>query len=252
MDARTAGDLGPVWGALTGAAQEAMTSAQVARHLRQEEVTYGALGSPLEVEPGVVRIPVQDLMVKSHGRRVTWPEAWLTLKREGDKWLVAWAEPLFSAAANAYFNTDYVEQLEIAGDIIAVDPYHYRGYLESHYAYRGLARPREAEVALAGAAQRATAVEQPNVEEAIARFQFSLKQPDRALEHVRLALDLAQPYIPDTYSARWQADTLVLGSRVAMALGDQESAATLAEQAAAVDPHNPELAILRFQLAGKQ
>lgn len=251
MEARAAGDLGQVWGLLTEESQEAATSARVAALLRRETVTYEGLGSPVEIEAGLFRIPVIDLIIASSGRSTRWPEAWLTLVQEGDRWQVAWGEPLFEAAANAYFNTQYVEQLEIARDIVAADPYHYRGHLELHYAYRGLNRLRQAELALADAAQRATEFERPVVEEAMARFQLSLNQPGRALEHVQRALELAQPYAPGTYSARWQADTLVVGSRAALALGMEEEAAAMAQQAAALDPDNAELAILRFQLAGR-
>lgn len=244
----SAGDFAQVWGALTGEAQERMGSRAVADYLGQTDVAYTGVGDAVEVEAGVMRVPVAGLTVTDPGRTVQWPEAWLTLIREDEDWAVAWAEPLFDAALSAYHNTDYLEQLDLARAIVAIDPYHYRGYLEMHYAFRGLGRLRQAEYALQLASERATGAQKADVMAAWARFKLALGAPEEAMSYVQQALELAEPYYPGTYSAAWRAETLVLGGQAALALGDGETAALRAEEAAAADPESPALALFRQQL----
>ncbi|MBP2017366.1 hypothetical protein J2Z79_000749 [Symbiobacterium terraclitae] len=248
MASLSAGDFAGVWGALTSEARERMGSSAVAAYLRETEVEYDRVGDAVEVEPGLMRVPVAGLTVTDPGRTVKWPEAWLTLRQEGDGWLVAWADPLFDAALSAYHNTEYVEQLDLARAIVAIDPYHYRGHLEMHYAFRGLGRLRQAEHALQLAQERATAAQKPDVLAAWARFKLAIGAPADALGYAQQALDLAKPYYPGTYSPAWWAETLVLSGQAALALGDGETAALYAEAAAAADPKNAALALFRQQL----
>lgn len=248
MLARVSGDAGAVEALMTSRALRATSQEQI-RLLLRPTTTFDGLGSPTEVEPGVVRIPVQGLTLTSPERSVRWPESWLTLRREGDRWRVAWAEPLMYEATQSYMNGLY--NVDLGHEIVAIDPYHYRGYLELHFVYRGLKRYREAEVAINSAMERATAAQLPDVHDAMARFKLTINAPGEALAHARRALELAAPYVPATYSARWQADTLVVAGRAALASHDQAAAAALAGEAAALDPDNANLAIFRHQLAAK-
>lgn len=249
IQARVEGNAATVHALLTARAQESIARSQVSSLLDQAEATYGDLGSPQEVEPGLVRIAVRGLRLVSPQRTVRWPESWLTLRYEENRWRVAWAEPLFYEASQAYQNGFFLDQLNLGHEIVAIDPYHYRGHLELYYAYQGLARYREAELALNSALQNATPIEQPDVYDAMARFKLQINAPAQALAHASRALELAQPYSPDTYSPRWQADVLVVAGRAALALNDRTSAAALASQAASIDPDNAPLAMFRHQLA---
>lgn len=247
MEARVAGNAAAVEGLLTVRAGREISRSQISRHFEETQASFGGLGSPSTVEPGVVRIPVRDLTLTSRERSILWPESWLTLHYEGERWRVAWAEPLFDVAAQAYQNDRLVDERDLGHAIVGIDPYHYRGYLELHFAYRDLKRYREAEVAINAALERATPVQKPDVHDAMARFKLQINAPGEAVSHARQALDLASPYIPNTYSIRWQADTLVVAARAALGIGDRASAEALVSQAAALDPENADLAIFRHQ-----
>jgi len=249
MEALAAGDGGQVRAALTAEARGRMDTGAVAAYLAEHAVSFTSVGAAREVEPGVMRVPVRGVTVRDPGRTVEWPERFLTLRWEEDRWAVAWAEPLFEPALNAYHNTRYTEQLDLARDIVAIDPYHYRGHLELHYAFRGLGRIRQAEYALNTAWERASAAEKADVMAARARFKLALGAPADALDLAREALDLARPYAPGTYSAAWQAETLVVTAQAALALGDGEAAQALADEAAALDGENAAVAVFRYQLA---
>ncbi|MFZ5825761.1 MAG: hypothetical protein ACOY94_15800 [Bacillota bacterium] len=248
MEARVGGDAAAVESMLTARARKEITRSQISLYLNEASTGYGGLGSPSPMEPGVVRIPVRDLTLTGRERSTRWPESWLTLRYEGDRWRVAWAEPLFNLAAQAYQNDRLVDELRYGHAIAAIDPYHYRGYLEQHFALRDLKRYRLAEVAINNALERAMPAQRPDVHDAMARFMLQVNAPAQALTHARQALDLAAPHTPDTYSTRWQADTLVVAARAALGLGDRTTAEALASQAAALDPQNAELAIFRHQL----
>lgn len=234
---------------LTTRAQKAISRSLLSSYFEQIETSYSDLGSPREAEPDLVRIPVRNLTLASPQRTVRWPEVWLTLRYEGNRWKVAWTEPLFDEAFQAYQNGLFLDQLNLAGEMVRIDPYHYRGHLELHFAYQGLKRPREAEVAIRTALQRATPAQLPDVYDAFARFMLAINAPTQAFEHARRALELAQPFAPDTYSPRWQADTLVVAGRAALAVNDRANAEAMATQAAALDPENANLAMFRHQLA---
>lgn len=249
MEALAGGDAGQVWGALTAEARRRMDSGAVASYLADHTVRFEAVGAAREIEPGVMRVAVRGVTVRDPGRAVEWSEWSLTLRWEEDRWAVAWAGPLFEPALTAYHNTRYHEQLNLARDIVAIDPYHYRGHLELHYAFRGLGRIRQAEYALNTAWERASAAEKADVMAARARFKLALGAPADALDLAREALDLARPYAPGTYSPSWQAETLVLAAQAALALGDVDAAQALAEEAAAVDADNAAVAVFRYQLA---
>lgn len=251
MQARTAGDAGAVSAMITARAQRSVSRSQVSRYLTETKTGFAGLGSPEAVEPGLIRIPVRNLTLISKEQTVRWPEAWLTLRYEGDRWRVDWADPLFDVAAQAYHNDLLVDERNLGYDIVAIDPYHYRGYLELHFAYRDLKQYRAAEVAINNALERATPAQRPDAHDAMARFKLAINAPDQALTHARQAIDLAAPLIPDTYSIRWQADTLVIAARAALAVGDRTTAEALAGQAASLDPENANLAIFRHQLAAK-
>ncbi len=248
LSARAAGDSGAVYAALEERAQSAMTRSLVAEYMDDVTATFGDIGTPVEVEPSLVRIPIKDLILTDEGRSIRWPEVWLTMAYEG-KWRVAWAEPLFRDAAQAYQNDLVVEQLSLARKSISIDPYHYRGYLELHFAYRDLKRYREAEVALADALDRATPAELPVVHDTFARFKLLLNQPADGLAHARQALSLAATFSPETYPSEWTADTLVVAGRAALALNDQATAGEYAAQAATLDPENASLAVFQYQMA---
>lgn len=233
MQARVNGNAARVYEMLTTRAQKSVTRSRVSGYLSAAETTFADLGSPQEVEPGVVRIAVKNLALIGRERTVRWPEAWLTLRYESNHWRVAWAEPLFAEAAQAYQNAQFLDELKLGHEIVAIDPYHYRGYLELHFAYRELARMREAEAALNTALARTTPAQQPDAHDAMARFKLELGDPNGALAHARRALELAGPYVPGTYSVRWQADTLVVAGRAALAANDRATAEAMAGQAAA-------------------
>jgi len=249
LNARMEGDARAAYAQLTARAQKLIPLEKVSRLFQETEISYENVGQPWQVDTGVVRVPVRNVVIKEPGRIIHWPEIWLTLRWEDERWRVAWAEPLFADAALAYFNSRYSEGLELAESIIAIDPYHYRGYLEQHFLYRSLKQHREADAAMGSALHYATPVELPAVLDARARFKLDLNAPAEALEHAREALERARPYIPSTYSYNWQADTLVVAARAAMAMGDSALAAAFADEAAAVDPANATLAVFRQQLA---
>lgn len=249
LNARMDGDARRAYAQLTARTQRLISLEEVSRLFAETQIRYGELGQPWQVDTGVVRVPVRDLVITEPGRTIRWPEVWLTLRYEDERWRVAWAEPLFDDATQAYFNSRFSEGLELSESIISIDPYHYRGYLEQHFIYRSLKQYREADAALGNALFYATPVELPAVLDAQARFKLDLNAPAEALEHALDALERARPYIPDTYSHRWQADTLIVAARAALALGDSAGAAAFAEQAAAADPTNASLAVFQWQLA---
>lgn len=249
MEARIAGNAAAVESILTARARREISRSLISRHFEEAQASFAGLGSPSAVEPGVVRIPVRDLTLTDRERSIRWPETWLTLRYEGERWRVAWAEPLFDLASQAYQNDRLVDERNLGHAIVAIDPYHYRGYLELHFAYRDLKRYREAEVAINNALERATPVQKPDVHDAMARFKLQINAPGEALTHARQAIDLASPHIPNTYSTRWQVDTLVVAARAALGVGDRAAAEALASQAAGLDPENADLAIFRHQLA---
>lgn len=251
MQARVAGDAAALHAMLTARAETAISRSQVSRHVEGIRVSYTGLGSPSAVEPGVVRIPVRNLQLAGPERTVQWPESWLTLRYEGDRWRVAWAEPLFDEAANAFMNDLLTDQLKLGHAIVAIDPYHYRGYLELHFAYRDLQRYREAEVAIREALRKATTAQEPDGYDALARFQLVVNAPGEALATARRALELAAPLVPDTYSVKWQADTLVAAGRAALAAGDRTTAEAYANQAAGLDPANASLSVFRHRLTAQ-
>jgi len=245
MAALAAGDFAQVWNALTREARQRMGSGAVADYIAQTDVAYDRIGNAVEVEDGVMRVPVAGLTLTDPGRTVQWPEAWLTLKWEDEDWAVAWADPLFDAALSAYYNTEYLDHLDLARAIVAIDPYHYRGHLEMHYAFRALSRPRQAEYELHLASERATDAQMADVLAAWARFKLALGAPVEAMSYAEQALKRAEPYYPGTYSAAWRAETLVLSGQAALLLGDGETAVLRAEEAATADPDNPSLALFR-------
>jgi len=249
MESLAAGDFDRVWGALTAEARRRMDAEVVQAYLAGHDITYEAVGGAREVDAGVVRVAVSDLVVGDAGRSVHWPESWLTLRWEDDRWAVAWAGPLFEPAETAYHNTLYQDQFELASDIVAIDPYHYRGHLELHYAYRGLGRIRQAEYALATVLERATSPEKADVIAAKARFRLALGAPEDALAYALEALELARPFTPGTYSPAWQAETLILGAQAALSLGDAETAQQLVDRAADVDPESVAVAVFRYHHA---
>lgn len=248
LRARADRDARALHGALTAKAQKAMSRSDVANFLSQERVAYGAIGPVQERDHDWVQVQVHDLAITTHEQTVRWPEVWLTLHYEQDRWRVAWAEPLMSQAAQAYQNGLLGQELELGRTIVEIDPFHYRGYLEQHYAYRGLKHPREAEVRLVQAFERATPPQLPDVHDAMARFKLGLNQPAEALSHARQALEKAAPYIPYLYSARWQADVMVVAGRALLGTGDRAGAEEYARRAAQIDPDNASLAIFHSQL----
>ncbi|HYF92791.1 MAG TPA: hypothetical protein VD969_11160 [Symbiobacteriaceae bacterium] len=248
LQSRADHDAGAVHGLLTERAREALTQGEVSQYLRGEEFYFGSLGAPTPAHEGWLQIPVADYRITSGGRQIRWPEVKLTLRYEGKHWRVAWIEPVAAAARNAYENNLYGEQLELARAIMEIDPYHYRGALEQHFAYRGLQRGREAEVAILRAAEQATPYQKPDVHDAFARFKLELGHPEDAVPHARAALEQAQPYVPDLYSHRWQADALVVLGRALWLQGDGAGALAVVKQAADADPANAGLAVLRREM----
>lgn len=251
LEYRVAQNAGAMHGLLTERAAEAMTEGDIARYIRREQFQFGSLGLPVVLEDGNVQVPVADYRVTSGNREVRWPEVRLTLRYEGKRWLVGWVEPLADRARRAYENSQYGETLALGKAISAIDPYHYRGPLETHFAYRGLLRLREAEVALLRAVDLATVYQQADVEDAFARFKLSLGHPEDAIPHARAALEKAEPYVPGLYSARWKADALVVLGRSLLLRGDRAGAVAAADAAAGLDPLNAGLAMLRRGLSGQ-
>jgi hypothetical protein len=248
LQARAARDADSVYGLLTGRAREVTKAGAVASYLRGERFSFGQVGAPVEKAPGWVQVPVSDYHVQSAGADTLWPQVLLTLHYEGKHWLVAWLEPALAAARMDYQNNVYGEELELAKAISEIDPYSYYGPLEYHFAYRGLKRLREAEVALSQAAALATPTQAPDVEDAWARFKLDLGHPEDAAPHARAALEKAAPYMPGLYSRHWQADTLVVLGRSLLLTSDRAGATDAANQAAQVDPHNAGVLMLRRDL----
>lgn len=247
--ARSKGDAGAVYDLLTEGAREAMERPAVSSWVRGESVRFAGLGAPIARDAGWIQVPVQDLVITRDGHTVRWPEARLTLRHDGDRWQVAWADPLLYDAAIAYANSNYTQALELGRTITEIDPYHYRGALEQHFANRGLRRFREAEVWLIAAREAALGPQLADVEDAWARFKLELQQPADAATAARRALDHAQTYIPETYSRRWQVDTMVVLGRALLQSGDRAGAQAIVAQAQELDPLNGALAVFRQQLA---
>ncbi len=248
LQARSTDDAAALHALLTAPAQEAISRATVARYLEGEEIAFRSLGTPVEPRPDWLQVPVYNLTITGPGKRVRWPDVLLTLHYDGARWRVAWADPLMYRAHQAYDNGEFAEALRLGRTIAAIDPFHYRGYLEQHFAYRGMNRPREAEWALLRAMEAATPYQEPDVHDAWARFKLALGHPEDGLTHAQAALDKAAPYIPFLYSRRWQVDTMVVKGRCLLALGDREGAEALVQEALKLDPENGPLAIFRHQL----
>ncbi len=249
LNARVKGNATAMYDLLTEAARKAMDRPTVAAWVRGESVAYDGLGAPIARDTGWVQVPVLGLVIKRGGDTVRWPEVRLTLRHNGDQWLVAWADPLMASATLAYGRSAYTEQFQVGRTITGIDPYHYRGYLEQHFAERGLKRYREAEMWLIRARERALGSQLADVDDAWARFKLELGQPADAAIAAQRSLDNAAAYIPETYSRRWQADTIVVLGRALLAAGDRTRAEAAAKQAAEIDPLNGTLAIFRQQLA---
>lgn len=248
LRARSVGDAAALHRLLTETAQESLPRAELSRFLASETFSYGSLGTPLARETGWVQIPVSQVRIAQPEREVIWSVYRITLHHDGRRWKVAWAEPLFERSLLAYGRNAYDEQLSLGKTISKIDPFHYRGYLEQHFSFRGLARRDEAEVWLDRAAEYATSPQQPDLLDATARFYLSLGQAAEARTAAERALQLASPNIPATYSRRWQVDTMVVLARAQLAMGDRVGATATADQALAIDPENGTLAVFRMKL----
>lgn len=249
LQARSRGDAGAVAELLTDRAQQSITRLAVANYLSGEVLTFGEVGPAVERAPGWVQVTVHNLDLRRPEGVVRWPEVGLTLHYEGRRWRVGWVDPLTARALIAYQNSLFSEEFDLAEAISEIDPYHYRGPLEYHYAYRGLKRLREAELALQAAYELASPAQAPVVDDAMARFKLSLKRPDDAARYARSALDKAAPFTPFLYSYPWNADVQVVLGRALLAQGDKAGAAEAARQAAAADPTNATLAMLQHDLS---
>lgn len=247
LTARAAKDVGALYGVLTPPVRDAVSLAEVAGFISRERFTFGSVGLPVERDEGWVQIPVFDVAVTTTDWETRWPEYRLTLRHDGRRWQVAWVDPLAHAALSAYQNSRYGDQLELARQIAQADPFHYRGPLERHYAYRGLKRLREAELALLRASELATPAQVAHVQETLARFRLDLNQPADAAALAREALRLAPAGL---YSPAWRADTLVVLARALVATGDRPGAEAAIAEARALDPQNASLAILVRSLPG--
>ncbi|HWI51049.1 MAG TPA: hypothetical protein VNT01_02765 [Symbiobacteriaceae bacterium] len=245
---RTARDAGAMQGQLTERARKAITATDVGRYIQNEAFRFGALGAPVVGADGWVQVPVTDYRITNAGQEVRWPEVRLTLHYEGKNWHVAWVEPLTTKARRAYENSQYGEELDLGRAITEIDPYHYRGPLEIHFAYRGLKRFRDAEAAILRAGALAAPYQAPDVEDAFARFKMTLGHPEDAIPHARAALEKAAPYTPGLYSVRWNADVLVVLARASLLRGDKAGALDAVGRAAALDPENAGVAMLRREL----
>lgn len=241
-------DDGAVYALLTEAARRSMDRESIAQYLSRYSVTYESVGGAVPRETGWAQAPVLGLVVTEPERTTRWSELPLTLHYEGGRWRVAWVEPLLKRALLEYEASNYIAELELGRTVVQIDPYHYRGYLEQHFANRGLNRLREAEWWLVRAKEVASAAQQPDVYDAQARFKLSLGSPEEAIRSARLALELATPLIPATYSRRWEADTLVVLARAQFFGGDRRGAEATAVRAAAIDPQNSPLAVLRMEM----
>ncbi len=250
LQTRTARNAAALHRLLTQPAQKSMSRADLGRFLAAETFSYGNLGAPVAREAGWVQILVSSVRIAHTQREVTWSEFQITMHHDGSRWRVAWAEPLFEQSLVAYGRNAYDEQLRLGLQISEIDPHHYRGYLEKHFSYRGLARFEEAEIWLGKAADHATPPQQPDVLDAKARFHLSLGQAGLARAEAERSLQLAKSLVPTTYSKRWQADTMVVLARAQLALGDRATAATTAMEAQALDPQNGPLAVFLMELTG--
>jgi len=253
MDAWVARDSSAIQGLLTEKARQAVGWNQITNHLRVRRIGYEGLGAPGRRGDAWVQVPVRNLTVRFEQSEVRWPEVRLTLHHDGRQWQVAWAEPLLEEAMLAYERGAYSEQLVIGRTIAEIDPYQYRGYLEQHFASRGLKRYREAELLLVRAQEAASPAQLPDVYDATARFKLSLGDASAAALRAKQALESAAPLIPSTYSKRWQADTLVVLGQALLKAGDRAGAEGAVRQAADADPENAPLAVFRKQMsAGTQ
>lgn len=248
MDAWVARNSATMYPLLTDKARQAMTRGVVAAYLRTQLVSYESLGTPVRRTDTWLQIPVRGLTIRLEDGEVRWPEVLLTMHHDGKRWQVAWAEPLMAQSMLAYESGAYVDQLAIGHTMTGIDPYHYRGYLEQHFASRGLKRYREAELWLIRAQETATLAQLPDVRDATARFKLSLGDANAAALQARQALEAAAPLIPTTYSKRWQADTLVVLAKALYKAGDRTGTDEAVRQAAAADPVNAPLAVFRQQL----
>lgn len=248
LEAWGRGDPGAMDRMLTEAAQVATPDGAITRHIRQQKVTFDSLGAPVTADGALIQVPVQNLRITTANTTARWPEYRLTLQHDGRRWRVAWVDPLSEAAQQAYDNSRFGDQLDLARAISTIDPFHYRGPLELHYAYKGLKRFREAELALLRARELATPAQAPAVEDAFARFKVNMGVPADAVPLARAALDKAAPYMPDLYPPRWQADTLVVLARGLAGAGDLTGARAAAQQAASIEPQNASLAMLLREL----
>lgn len=237
-------------GLLTARARDAMTVSDISRFIRHESFTFGALGAPVTVAENRVQVPVTEYRVTVAGQDTTWPEARLSMVYEDKRWRVGWTEPLAARSHQAYQNSLFSEELELARSIDRIDPYSYRGALERHFAFRGLKRLREAEAEIVRARALATPYETPAVEDAFARFKLSMNQPRDAAALAQGALEKAEPYVPGLYSYRWQADTLAVLGRALLAQGDRAGAEDAVTKALTVDPGNASASVLRLTLDG--
>jgi len=245
---RAAGDATAMYRLLTEPTQKSFSRAQLAQFLAGESFDYDNLGAPVTRANGWVQIPVSRVRIAQPEREVVWSEYRITLHHDGTRWRVGWAEPLFEQSLLAYGRSAYNEQLRLGTIINEIDPYHYRGFLEQHFGYRGLARLDEAEVWLRRAADHATGPQLPDVLDATARLYLSRGEAEEARAAAERSLQLASSHIPATYSRRWQADTMVVLARAQLAFGDREAAILTADQASSVDPKNGPLAVFRLEL----
>lgn len=249
LQARAAGNTAALHAMLTDRAQRSMNRAVVARHLEAELIQYGSLGTPRERAENWVQVPVSELVIRTDEVEVRWPEVWLSFHYDGARWRAAWPEPLMNISAAAYQNGLYSEVLASGRAIAEIDPYHYRGYLEQHFGHRGLHQPREAERMLIRAFEHALPSQEPDLEDAMARFQLELKQPADAARRASAAIAKAMPYTPHLYSVRWHADTMAVLARAQQQSGNGAAAVETLNRALELDPGNAALAVLRRALA---
>jgi len=248
LKARAAGDAPTLHRLLTDTAQKSIARAELIRFLAAESFSYGTLGAPVVRESGWVQIPVSRVRITQLEREITWSEYRITMYHDGRQWRVAWAEPLFDLSLLAYARNAFDEQLRLGVLINEIDPYHYRGYLEQHFSYRGLVRLKEAEVWLSRATDYATGPQRPDVLDATARFLLSIGAAAEAKAAAEQSLQSASAHVPTTYSRRWQADTMVVLARAQLALGDWEGANATVSQALFIDPENGPLAVFQMEL----
>lgn len=248
MDARVRRDANALQELLTARARKAIDRPTLAGWVRTESVQYEGLGAPITKDPNWVQVPVRNLVLRRGEDEVRWPEVRLTLQYDGSNWHVGWADPLMSRAMQAFQQGNYAQELDLGRSITEIDPYHYRGYLEQHFAYRRLMRFREAELWLSWSRDAALDAQLPDVEDAVARFKLELAHPADAADAARRALGTATPYLPSTYSPRWQVDTMVVLGKALLKGGDLTGAEAVVKQALVIDPQNGTLAIFRYEL----